>query len=787
MSAMGGHERRLRVPAVLLPLAVLIAGALPHLDRLGDHVAKAHEYWYDATGHLYLSWERFGALTFQHGFFDFRWFHPYADTGTYNEPSLTHGLLFGLFDLITPGEAWAFNLAMLAILGLNGIALYLLLRDFVRRPWIAALLATAGALSPFAWIRYAHPPNTIVFWGLLGLLLLRLAARRPTWLRCAAVPALFTAQLYSSFYAGMFFVVPLVVLLPTSLAAARARRCLGRFVLRTGLVALLFVPLLALLQVSYADTRRELGKVNTYEYVSGWMKRGTADLADAAPLVCQLRLFGVSRPQEQCRGEMFPGRIVLATAALSALLAAFLALRRFGAGDLTSRLVRVALVVTGGIVALVLGLTLPFHVGLWAALAVSAGRRGGSLAVTSPIAAPIAAALLVVDVSVNPTVQLFGFELASIHRIFFEVIPGFDGLRSENRIAVLLPPLLAIVGAVGLRRLLALGPLRRRRWVAPAILVPLALLIAIDCQPAWQEYEPLPRSDRAPAVLRTAADLSDDAVIAVVKGRGAGITRRRDWDANYFLGHIVTHGKRQISGYSTYNTPASEAIELAAGLRSRRARLMWVARLAHLFGATHLLIDWREAEAPGDAALDPMLAAGGLVLVARDRHLVLAAIGRRGDTARGPVAAAPGVSEPVVAPESAGGSRRSWRLGRALDGDPETVWSSRTPQRKGQWVELAFDRPVRAAGLVFSPGRRVETLPTGFVVELDAGRGWRAVHEQPRWEVPYSLIARPGTGLVSVPLPAEPFQRLRLRLTADSPFAWNLARLEVRGRAEKAQ
>jgi hypothetical protein len=443
--------------------------------------------------------------------------------------------------------------------------------------------------------------------------------------------------------------------------------------------------------------------------------------------------------------------------------------------------------VTGGVVSLVLGLTLPFHVGLWAALAVSADRRGGSLAVASPMAAIAAAALLVADVSVNPTVHLAGFELGSVHRVFFEVVPGFDGLRSENRIAVLLPPLLAIVGAVGLRRLLALGPLRRRRWAAPAVLVPLGLLIAIDCQPAWQEYEPLPRSDRAPSVLQAAADLHDDAVIAVVKGRGASVTRRQDWDANYFLGHIVTHGKRQVTGYSTYNTPASNAIERAAGMRSGRARLPWVARLAHLFGATHLLIDWREAEAPGDAALDRMLADAGLVLVARDRHLVLAAIGPRDDTAHGPVAAAPEVGGPAIAPASVRGSRSSWRLDSALDGDPETVWSSRAAQRDGPWVELAFDRPVRADRLEFSPGRRIETLPTAFAVELDRGSGWRVVHERSRWQVPRSLIDRPGTGLVSVPLPGEPFERLRLRISADSPFAWNLSRLEVRSTHEKAQ
>jgi hypothetical protein len=781
MSETGGGKRRWRVPAVLLPLAVLVVGIAPHLGKLGDHVVRAHEYWYDSVGHMYLSWERFQALTFQHGFFDFRWFYPYPDTGTYNEPSLTHGLLFGLLDLITPGEAWGFNLAMIAILALNAVALYLLIRDCVRRPWIAALFATVGALSPFAWIRYAHPPNTVVFWGLLGLLLLRMAARRPTWIRCAAVPALFTAQLYSSFYAGMFFVVPLVVLLPSALAAARARGSLRRFLVRTAAATAICLPLLAVLQVSYADTRQELGKVNTYEYVSGWMKRGTGDLADGVPLTCQLRSLGVSRPQEECRGEMFPGRLVLAATAVSALLAAFLAVRRFGSRGYRRSALRVGLTVLGGVLALVFGLTLPFHLGLWAALALPAARRGGSLAVTSPIASYAAAALLVVDVSVNPTVEIFGAELKSVYRVFFEIVPGFDGLRSENRIAVLLPPLLAIVGAIGIRRILAFRLLRRRRFAAPAILIPLALFAAADAQPAWQEYEPFPRSDRSHPVLEAAADLPPDAVLAVVKGRGAGLTRRQDWDANYFLGHIVIHRHRQITGYSTYNAPASEAVERTTRLRRRQDRLVWASRTGHLFGATHLLIDWREAAAPpGDVLTSALDSIGGLDLIARDAHQALVEIETRKDTARGPVERGTAPTGASIEPFDARGSEPGWRLDPVLDGDPDTVWSSRRSQRAGQWIELVFDRPVEDASLVLSPGRRTESLPTAYVVEVDSGAGWSVAHEQTRWEIPRSLIDRPGTGTTSIDLAGQRFTRLRIRLTAGSPFAWNLATLEVR-------
>jgi hypothetical protein len=68
--------------------------------------------------------------------------------------------------------------------------------------------------------------------------------------------------------------------------------------------------------------------------------------------------------------------------------------------------------------ALLLKTTWPFHLSLWAALAIPDRRGGLSPALRSPIAIAVAGALLVVDISVNPTVELFGMRLGSIHRYF---------------------------------------------------------------------------------------------------------------------------------------------------------------------------------------------------------------------------------------------------------------------------------------------------------------------------------------------------------------------------------
>lgn len=794
----GRKPWRSRVPAWAFPLAVIAVGVAPHLGKLRDNVVAAHEYWYDSVGHLYLSWERFQALTFQHGFFDFRWFAPYPNTGTYNEPALSHGILFGVFNLVF-AEPLAFNLAMIAILALNAIALYLLVNDIVRRPWIAAVFATVGALSPFAWVRYAHPPNTVLFFGLLGLFFLRRAAHRPTLSRCIAAPAMFVLQLFSSFYTGMFFVVPLVVYLPHALALAKANGNLKALVVRAGLASLALAPLLALLQLSYAETRHELGKVNTYEYVSSYMPLHAQDLLPHAPLVCQLRVLGIGRPQAECRDEDFPGRLAIAGGLAGLVLAAVLGARRLARsrprnkGEAIRLALRLGLPPAGLIAALVLGRTLPFHLSLWAALAVPDARPGRSLAIRSRIAVPLAAALLVLDVALNPIVPLFGRELGSIHRVFFALVPGFDGLRSESRIVVLVPVFLAILGACGARWVLALLP-GLRAGMAPVVAVAaLGLWALVDAQPMWQEYKPLPRSDRVGAALRAAAALPARDVLAVVKGDGAHIARRRHSDANYFLGHIVLHGHRQVTGYSTYNTPASEAIERAASLHDPGARLPWAARVAYLFGATHLLIDWVDRPAPPRAAVESMLRFEGPPrLVAVDDHMALVALGPFADTTHGPSPAVPGPDALVARrPDRAKGSNPSWRLAAAVDGNPATAFTTRTLQREGEWVAMEWSGPVRLAGVGFSPGLAVESLPIGYVVEVQDGVTWRVVAERNEWDVPRSLIDRPGTGLVTVAFAPVETRAARLRLTRSSPWPWSLASLAglasdtARGKNEK--
>ncbi len=766
-----------------VPAVAVLFGAAPHMKMLSGHVAKAHRFWYDALGHLYISWERFETLFGARGFYDFLWFSPYPDTGTYNEPALVHGFLFGVLSFIVPTDPLAFNLTMLTILALNGIALMTFLSDRVHRPWVAAILGIAGALAPMAWIRYAHPTNTLAFFGLFGMVMLARASKNPTWRRCVLAPVLFVLQIMSAFYAGMFFVVPLLVLLPMAITGAYRNRNLRTMLMRMGIATLLCIPVLVVFLSPYYQTRKELGRVYTYEYVSEWQSKGAEELALRSPLTCHLGGFGVEEDEEACReSEMFPGRVLVILTTASVLLALLLWVRRRQKELIWIQwFLAVGPPAVGLVASFIFGLTLPFHIGLWTtAILLPMGIKGTPRR-PSRVLPPLILSLLVADIAINPGFELFGVWFTSIHWYFFNLVPGFDGLRSEYRIVILLPVGLAWVAAIGLRRLLAVPLFVKRKWLVPTILAVLGLAVMYETLPPWQSFAPMPSRHNAGPVLTAAANLPEDAVISVVRGRGVSLKLRTHEDGNYFLGHIISHGHRQVNGYSTYKSPASKALYSSIGFRGDRG-LHWHTRIAYLFGATHLLVDWREDEAPSKSQLARYLSPKrNLEFIESDEHMALARILPHPDTAHGPVDTEPPLLGPRIAPKSVRASQKLGELKHAFDSDTSTTWDTRNSQRRGDWFSLEFDKPTCVSGISFSPGTKTSKMPVKYSIQAKQGTKGTTLFEQKRWEIPAVLVDHPTTGLHKIAFKDTTTTEIRLMVLAENPWSMSFSEFHAHG------
>ena len=67
-------------------------------------------------------------------------------------------------------------------------------------------------------------------------------------------------------------------------------------------------------------------------------------------------------------------------------------------------------------------------------------------------------------------------------------------------------------------------------------------------------------------------------------------------------------------------------------------------------------------------------------------------------------------------------------LTQALDGRPETRWSSGTPQRPGTWFELDLQETQTVSGLTLDTGTSTNDYPHGYVVRLSTdGQNWEEV------------------------------------------------------------
>lgn len=767
---LGALRRRGAAASVwLLPVVTLSLALYPHLDKLDTHVVRAHGAWYDALPHIYLCWEWWRSVLFEHGFFDFRWFYPYQHTGTFAELHLVPGMLYGIFDLFCASEVTAFNLAMVAVLALNMVAAYFLLRDVVTSRPLAMIFAQVAAFSPFAWTRYAHPSNTVIFCGLLGLLFLRLAVRTGRWRWCMLAPLMFVLQMYSGLYVGMYFVFVLLLYVPWALGKAREHRVFFRAIGRLALTSALLLPALGYLYESYSAFHDDTRESREYQYVSRKSRRKLAGFTEAKPIDCQLRILGKREKWTSCREELHPGRLAAWGGVVGLIVGALVAARRRRDSWLRSGL-RYGAVLLGLRLCVHWEDTLPFHLGLWTALAIPGRRRGGALGLRGEIALPLALVLLMVDVACNPYVELFGLKLQSVFKYFFDYVPGMVGLRSEYRIVVLIPVFLAMIGATGFAHLHASLWRSRHRITSVMLLALLAAFSVVAGQPGWQIYAPAWSSATLPPVLRAARALPEEAILSFVGASGTQVRKRRDDEDAYTMGAVMFHQHRQISGRSTRRPPSVGALRHAQDLR--RGALTWSTRVSRLFGATHLILDWGRRRPPGKAQVEAMLRdEPSLRLITMDSRFALLEISEDPSVARGPVPDPP-LPGAVIEPIAADASIRGAHAVRAIDGNPWTEWTSGRNQQPGDWIAISFAQPWSLSGVAFTPMNETAALPTKFAIDAFVDGQWREVARKDRWEIPWSLIEQPVKGRVIVPFPEVETRQVRLRVLEASP--WNL-------------
>ncbi len=395
-----------------------------------------------------------------------------------------------------------------------------------------------------------------------------------------------------------------------------------------------------------------------------------------------------------------------------------------------------------------------------AAIGLLARRSGAAPVVRVLLGTLIAAGLLL---SLGPRIELGGLSVPGPYALLRAIVPGFGHVRYPERFALFVMLGMAPAAAFGLARLRphvgrAAGGLVLLLWVEH-LAVPLHL-------------DPLAGGGDIPEVYQRLARSAGVGVVAEVPAYRHRLER---FDALPMY-YSTAHWKRTVEGFSGYFPP------------------------------TYNFTKWRLLHFPDPESVSFLERFGvdALVVHGDPRPLVEAGGGRW--TLEGPFAggqsllrlrhASQGPSFEVPRPlPVAEIPRAGWKVQasspgaeRAIDGDPETAWSTPEKQTKGEFyrvrlptpqvvsrisvaVRAPYEFPLRLRLMLQDPDE------TWAEVELDEGAAYDALFAR--------LLRRPLEASLDLDIPPRVVAGFRLRIAETDPFwmPWTMAEIRAYGPA----
>ncbi len=107
---------------------------------------------------------------------------------------------------------------------------------------------------------------------------------------------------------------------------------------------------------------------------------------------------------------------------------------------------------------------------------------------------------------------------------------------------------------------------------------------------------------------------------------------------------------------------------------------------------------------------------------------------------------------------------------QALDGDSRTRWSTRSPQRPGQWFEVDLNTTRTIRRLIVDSSHSPYDYPRGYVISLSTDQqNWQEARRQPN-----------NNGSIDISFAAQPARFIRIEQTgSDDYWWWSIHRIGV--------
>ena len=568
-------------------------------------------------------------------------FHPAPLTLTFSEHLIPQALQGLPFYMATGNIVLAYNVVFLATFALSGLGMFLFVRELTGSARVGFVAGLFFAFVPYRWGQFPHVQTLSSQWMPFALYGLRRYFDRGSLAALAGGVLAFVAQGLSTGY-YLFYFAPVFGGYALWEMAVRGRLRHLRTWLTMSVAAAGAVAMMLPFLLPYQRAKEAQGFTRPYGEVLSF----SADLFAYVNAPPQVRAWGaILNKYPQPEGDLFLGAIPMLLALAAVLLwvvRARINSRGIAMGTsprteraawwllvLTALLVVAAVVIaiTGGAMIdlgpLTLRATNVRRTLTIAAIACAAGilvsPRWRVAARQSPADLTpffVAGVAFAVVMSLGPAPRAGGVRLSGLelYSLFFEYVPGFDGLRTPARFAMVAAALLAPLAG------LALAPLARWRagtavlalvgglFLAETYAAPMAENVNWDTGPRYaMPWPSVSRLNEGPLAYRHLITLPDDTVVLELPFGDQA------WDLRYVY-YAGLHGKRIVNGYSGY---------FPEGYRARAARLsnLWSDREAAwqavtTAGATHVLLHVNAYKPPEGPAVASWLTTQGARVVA---------------------------------------------------------------------------------------------------------------------------------------------------------------------------
>lgn len=574
--------------AMTWPLALGLASDVP--GDLGDSLLNM---WILGWGAEHLPRVVTGQMSLS-DFWNANIFHPEPLALSFSEHLFGQVLQILPLYHLTGNLILSYNVLFLSSFVLSALGMFLLVRDLLHGEstsqsaigWAAFMAGLIYAFVPFRIAQLAHIQSLSSQWMPIALYgFRRFLVTRNHGPLAGGSAALLMQNWSCGYYLIYFapFVVVFVVHQIFALGRAREWRVWSAFGVAFAMVAAGTLPFVMLYLEGQRihDTERPIGEVIRF----------SADVFSYFSAPEALRVWGdVMQAYPKPEGELFFGLIPLLLAVVAVVAAAGAAtptatveepswrgprrgsrtrvpLSRASTWFLISIIAIqlagfVGILLTGGFITSLVGVPIRatnparllsgIAIVYLALLMVSTdARRALRTAATSPLTLATVLMVLAVWLSLGPVPQSQGRALSGLglYALFYEHVPGFNGLRVPARYAMVAALFLSMVAGYG-----ALAPLKRvARPAIVAVVLAAAFLIEVGFAPlllnqTWGDsgVAPPPKVEpwkRAPAVYRTLASMADARVVTEFPFGDPA------WELRWVY-YSTVHWKRLVNGYS---------------------------------------------------------------------------------------------------------------------------------------------------------------------------------------------------------------------------------------------